>query len=227
MLGNGLCEGVFFDLDGTLVDTAPDMVAALHDLQRAHGLEPAPYEEARMHVSNGALGLLGVGFPGLAHRFGGDLHQEYLELYAQRVCNASVLFPGFAEILDLLDAAERPWGVVTNKPANLTNTLLDKLSLASRSACTVSGDTLPERKPHPAPLLHACNIAGLRPETTIYVGDAERDIKAGQIAGLATIAAAWGYVTPDDDPDRWGADLVAADTAELAQMLRKALNLEL
>lgn len=216
---------MLFDLDGTLVDTAPDMVAVLQDLQRMRGVEPVAYEVGRSYVSNGALGLLGLGFPDIEHAVGSELHTAYLERYALRLCEASVLFPGLAALLEALDAAGLPWGVVTNKPAHLTDPLLDRLALAARSACTVSGDTLPQRKPHPAPLLHACELAGLLPQNTVYVGDAARDIQAGQNAGMATVAAAYGYITPGDDPHRWGADLVAADTTELAQILSKAVNL--
>ena len=225
ILDTGQCNAVLFDLDGTLVDTAPDMVAVLQELQRSHGIDPVDYELGRAYVSNGALGLLGLGFPDIEHAVGSELHAAYLERYALRLCEASVLFPGLDRLLQVLDAAGLPWGVVTNKPAHLTDPLLDCLALATRSACTVSGDTLPQRKPDPAPLLHACELAGLLPQNTIYVGDAARDIQAGQNAGMATIAAAYGYVTPDDDPRRWGADLVAADTAELAQILLKAVNL--
>jgi phosphoglycolate phosphatase len=226
MLETGRCNAVLFDLDGTLVDTAPDMVAVLQELQRSHGINPVDYELGRAYVSNGALGLLGLGFPDIEHAVGSELHTAYLERYAQRVCETSVLFPGLEGLLQVLDAAGLPWGVVTNKPAHLTDPLLDCLALASRSACTVSGDTLPKRKPDPAPLLHACELAGLLPQNTIYVGDASRDIQAGQNAGMATIAAAYGYITPDDDPQRWGADLVAADTGELTQILLKAVNLD-
>lgn len=225
-LENGLCTAVLFDLDGTLVDTAPDMVAVLNDLQQAHDLPPVPYDVGRQHVSNGALGLLGIGFPDLSHEFGSALHLEYLERYARRICESSCVFPGLHDLLDDLDAARRPWGVVTNKPAHLTDPLLEGLSLAARSACTVSGDTLAARKPDPAPLLHACDLANLEPQATIYVGDASRDIEAGMNAGMATIAAAYGYITPDDDPVGWGADRIAADTTELAQIVRKALNLD-
>ena len=224
-LDTGRCTAVLFDLDGTLVDTAPDMVAVLQELQRAHGITPVEYELGRSYVSNGALGLLGVGFPDIEHAVGSDLHTAYLERYALRVCEASTLFPGLADLLEALDTAGLPWGVVTNKPTHLTDPLLECLALAARSACTVSGDTLPQRKPDPAPLLHACELAGLLPQNTVYVGDAARDIQAGQNAGMATVAAAYGYVTPGDDPRSWGADLVAADTAELAQILLKAVNL--
>lgn len=225
-LETGRCDAVLFDLDGTLVDTAPDMVAVLQDMQRAHELDPVDYELGRSYVSNGALGLLSLGFPDMEHVVGSDLHRDYLERYALRVCDASTLFPGLEGLLGMLDAAGLPWGVVTNKPAHLTDPLLEGLALAGRSACTVSGDTLPQRKPDPAPLLHACEIAGLLPQNTVYIGDAARDIEAGQNAGMATIAAAYGYVTPDDDPRRWGADLIASDTAELAQILLKAVNLD-
>ena len=141
------------------------------------------------------------------------------------MCESSRVFPGLAELLDELDDACCPWGVVTNKPAHLTEALLDRLSLGTRSACTVSGDTVATRKPDPAPLLYACDLAGLAPDRTIYVGDALRDIEAGTNAGMATIAAAYGYITAEDDPAEWGADRIAEDTAELADMLRKALNL--
>lgn len=226
-LDTGRCDAVLFDLDGTLVDTAPDMVAVLQELQRARDVDPVDYELGRAYVSNGALGLLSLGFPDVQHVVGSELHTAYLDRYALRVCEASTLFPGLDRLLDILDDAGLPWGVVTNKPANLTVPLLEALELAARSACTVSGDTLPQRKPDPAPLLHACDIAGLLPQNTVYVGDSSRDIQAGQNAGMATIAAAYGYVTPDDDPQQWGADLIASDTAELTQILLKAVNLDL
>jgi phosphoglycolate phosphatase len=202
------------------------MVAVLQELLRVHGEKPVDYDLGRAHVSNGALGLLALGFPDIRHSIGSALHTAYLDRYARRICEASALFPGLERLLERLDAAGLPWGVVTNKPAYLTGMLLDGLSLAARSACTVSGDTLPQRKPHPAPLLHACELGGLLPQNTVYVGDAARDIQAGQNAGMATIAAAYGYVVPGDDPQRWGADRVAVDTAELTQILLKAVNLE-
>jgi phosphoglycolate phosphatase len=225
-LENGLCAAVLFDLDGTLVDTAPDMVAVLNDLLQANDVAPIDYEIGRSHVSNGALGLLSLGFPEVAHEFGSPLHRDYLDRYARRVCDASRIFPGLEGFLDELDDARCPWGVVTNKPAYLTEPLLAQLSLGFRSACTVSGDTVATRKPDPAPLLYACDLAGMAPRTTVYVGDASRDIEAGTNAGMATIAAAYGYITPEDDPAGWGANRIAADTLELADILRKALNLQ-
>ena len=219
-------HGVLFDLDGTLVDTAPDMVAVLQAMQSDHGVDPVAYETGRTYVSNGAIGLLGLGFPGIEVTIGHALHVEYLERYAATLCQESRVFAGLDALIDELEAAGCPWGVVTNKPENLTNPLMEQLGLAGRSACTVSGDTLPVRKPDPAPLLHACDIAGIEARRSIYVGDASRDIEAGRRAGMGTIGATYGYITADDDPEQWGADLLAADTAELARIIRAALKID-
>ena len=201
------------------------MVAVLQDMQREHGLKPVPYEIGRANVSNGAIGLLSVGFPDAHAKYNSPLHHEYLERYEQRVCVDSVIFPGLEELLATLDAHRIMWGIVTNKPERLTMPLLRSLGLDSRSACTVSGDSLPERKPHPAPLLLACELAGITPQRTIYVGDAARDIEAGRAAGMVTIGVAYGYITDEDDASNWGADRIAADTADLAQIVLKAVTL--
>jgi phosphoglycolate phosphatase len=222
---DGYFEAVLFDLDGTLVDTAPDMVAVLQAMQAGHGREPVAYALGRSQVSNGALGLLRLGFPDLEIDFGDELHQEYLERYAETICESSRVFAGLDALLDRLDAEGCPWGVVTNKPEYLTNPLLDALGLAARSACTVSGDALPVRKPDPAPLLLACDMAGVDAWRSIYVGDASRDIEAGLRAGMATVAATYGYISDDDDPREWGADIIATDTEELTQIVLKAVNL--
>jgi len=187
-------NAVLFDLDGTLVDTAPDMVTVLQHLQQERGIEPAAYELARSYVSNGAIGLLTLGFPDVAIEFGDDLHQEYLERYAEMICQESRIFAGLDELLDQLDDIECPWGIVTNKPEQLTEPLLIALGLAERSSC--------------------------------IVGDAERDIEAGRRAGMATIAAGYGYITEDDDPREWDANVIATTTEELTQIVLKAVNLD-
>ena len=219
-------NAVFFDLDGTLIDTAPDMVAVLQRLQQEYGIDPVAYDLGRSNVSRGAIGLLSLGFPEIDVEIGDALHQEYLERYAETVCVESRVFDGLNEMLDQLDDIDCPWGVVTNKPEQLTAPLLAELGLADRSVCTISGDTLGIRKPDPAPLLLACELAGVEPATAIYVGDAERDIEAGRRAGMATIAASYGYVTEDDDPREWDADVIAATTQELTQIVLNAVNLE-
>jgi 2-phosphoglycolate phosphatase len=219
-------NAVLFDLDGTLVDTAPDMVAVLQYLQREHGVDPVPYELGRSYVSNGAVGLLTLGFPEHDIDIGDAMHQQYLERYTETICEESRVFEGLAELLDQLDDMNCPWGIVTNKPEQLTVPLLVALGLADRSACIVSGDTLAVRKPDPAPLLLACEFTGVDPETSIYIGDAERDIEAGQRAGMATIAAGYGYITAEDDPREWDADVIATTTEELTQIVLNAVNLE-
>ena len=216
---------VLFDLDGTLVDTAPDMVATLQAMQRDHGYDPVSYELGRSNVSNGAMGLLRVGFPDIDNEGRGAMVGEYVDRYAERLCVDTTVFTGLEELLDRLEDAGCPWGVVTNKPEHLTNPLLEALGLASRAACAVSGDTLPVRKPEPDPLLLGCDIAGVEAHRSIYIGDAARDIEAGLRAGSATIAAGYGYITADDDPREWGADIIAGDTRELTQIVLKAVNL--
>lgn len=212
-------QAVFFDLDGTLVDTAPDMVSVLCELLADNGFAPLPFATARASVSNGAAGLIGLAFPDVDDADRQRLHQEYLDRYEQSVCVRSKVFPGLLELLDELDSNGCPWGIVTNKPRRMTEPLLARLGLAARAACVVSGDTLPQRKPDPAPLLYACHLANVPPAQSVYVGDAERDIAAGRAAGMATIAAAYGYIVDGDDPMRWQADRIAADTSSLGRLL--------
>lgn len=217
--GTAAFHAVFFDLDGTLVDTAPDMVSVLCDLLADNGCTPLPYATARASVSNGAAGLIRLAFPDVDDADRQRLHHEYLDRYQQSVCVRSEVFPGLLEVLDELDSRGRPWGIVTNKPRRMTEPLVASLGLAERAACVVSGDTLPQRKPDPAPLVYASRLAGVPPQQSVYVGDAERDIAAGRAAGMATIAATYGYIVEGDDPIRWQADQVAADTATLGRLL--------
>lgn len=222
---SGSYQAVFFDLDGTLVDTAPDMVAVLSRLLEKHGRPAVPFDLARNNVSNGAVGLLRLGFPDAKDNRMKALHSEYLADYANAVCIESAVFPPLSALLERL-TAERRWGIVTNKPERMTTPLVRKLGLSRSAACIVSGDTLPQKKPDPAPLLHAAQLAGIAPERALYVGDAARDIEAGRAAGMATVAVGYGYVTDDDDPQAWGADAFAADTMSLTALLRAAVGLE-
>jgi len=224
-LSGGGYAAVLFDLDGTLIDTAPDMVRVLQDMQGAHGRDPVEYDLARSNVSHGSMGLLRVGFPDIDEAARKSLVPEFLERYARQICEGSSVFPDLPGLLDRLDAMACPWGVVTNKPVHLANPLMEALDLLHRSAAMVGGDTLPERKPHPAPLLHASRLVGVEPADCIYVGDASRDIEAGRRAGMATIAARYGYITADDDPGSWEADMIAEDTVQLTQIVLKAVTL--
>jgi 2-phosphoglycolate phosphatase len=218
-------QAVLFDLDGTLVDTAPDLVRILDDMITEHGADPLPYETSRSVVSNGSLGLVKLGFPGAEGDTLRALQAEFLERYDGEVCRDSRVFPGLDSLLDALDAAGRRWGIVTNKPERMTRKLLDALALNDRASCVVCGDTLPERKPHPAPLLFASRQTGVEPARTVYVGDALRDIEAGRAAGMSTIAVGYGYIVDGDSTHDWAADFIAGDTDELATLIRKAVNL--
>lgn len=194
---------VLFDLDGTLLDTAPDMVGALNRLRVEEGREPLPFSEVRASVSHGAMRLTKVGFPEAEGAEFERLRLRFLQVYAANLAHETTMFPGLDAVLQRFEADGLPWGVVTNKPAWLTDPLLEQLGLARRACCVVSGDTVAERKPHPLPLLHAAEITGVDPRRCVYVGDAERDIIAGRAAGMQTIAAAYGYLGVEDDPATW------------------------
>ena len=195
---------VLFDLDGTLADTAPDLAASLNHVLKNHDYDPLPYETIRPIVSHGGMALVTLGF-GEDHPEFDSLYKELLEYYKNNIANETTLFPGMNELLQALENENINWGVVTNKPGWLTNPLLDALNLTARAATIVSGDTLEQRKPHPAPLLLACNQAGSEAEECLYIGDAERDIEAGNRAGMTTIVALFGYIAESDTPDTWGA----------------------
>jgi len=196
-------SALLLDLDGTLLDTAPDMGGALNLLRAEHDLEPLPAATIRPVVSHGAMRLVALGFPEAAGEAFERLRLRFLELYAANLAVGTRLFPGFDAVLDRLEAQGLPWGIVTNKPGWLTDPLLAALGLDRRAACAVSGDTLTERKPHPLPLLHAARLVGVEPERCVYVGDAERDIQAGRAAGKTTIVAAYGYIPANEDPRQW------------------------
>jgi phosphoglycolate phosphatase len=198
---------ILFDLDGTLLDTAPDLANALNTLLIEQGLPALPYESIRPVVSHGGRALIETGFalqegdPGFD-----DLRQRLLEIYRDTLSARTRLFPGMEEVLAQLEARRFNWGVVTNKPAWLTEPLLEDLHLAQRAACIVSGDTTANRKPHPEPMLYACTKAGSQASQCVYIGDAQRDIEAGRQAGMKTLAALYGYIGTEDQPEDWGAD---------------------
>jgi len=212
-------RAVLFDLDGTLLDTAPDMVGAINLLRIEEGLGPLPFEQLRFHVSHGAARLVAVGF-GCAEgdRFE-SLRGRFLDLYRGRLCEATRLFAGLDEVLLELEWRNIPWGVVTNKPAWLTDPLIQAVGLGHRAGCVVSGDTLTERKPHPLPLLHAADLLGVSAADCAYVGDAERDIQAGRAAGMRTLVAAFGYISAEEDPRAWMADSIVLAPAGLLAAL--------
>ncbi len=198
---------VLFDLDGTLADTAPDLAFALNSVLEEEGRTPLPLKTIRPGVSQGTRSLLKIGF-GINpdHEKFEGLRQRLLTIYRNHLTRETRLFPGMAELLDQLEQRGMNWGVVTNKPAFLTNPLLDQLNLTQRAACIVSGDTTANPKPHPEPMLYACNLAGSEAVQCLFVGDSECDIRAGVNAGMKTLVALFGYLAPQDKPQDWGAD---------------------
>ena len=211
---------VLFDLDGTLLDTAPDLAAALNRLRCERGASELPPAVIRPTVSHGSPGMLKLGF-GLEPDDAcyAELNQRFLELYRAAIAVHTALFPGMAEVLVHLETAGIHWGVVTNKPGWLTEPLLKALNLWSRAACVVSGDTLNKRKPDPEPLWYACEQAGVAPARSLYVGDAERDVQAGNRAGMLTLVAGFGYLGAEDRPEDWGADGFLEQPADLPRWL--------
>ncbi|MBW7931163.1 MAG: phosphoglycolate phosphatase [Gammaproteobacteria bacterium] len=199
-------EAVLFDLDGTLLDTAPDMVAALHALQDEESVPRLAYDSARAWVSHGVVGVVGAAFGALPETERARLQQRFIGIYATCLARETRPFPGMREVLAAIEAAGVPWGVVTNKVARLSEPILAACGLRSRCAVVVSGDTTAQRKPHPLPLLHALDAIGVAPAHAIYVGDAARDIAAGRAAGTHTVAALYGYIPADEEPAGWGAE---------------------
>ena len=184
-----ITRAVLFDLDGTLLDTAPDMAAALNTLRREEGLEPLAFADIRPLVSNGSTGLLRLSFPQVAGASFEALRERFLDIYRASLAAGTQLFAGMQAVLERLEANHIPWGIVTNKPGWLTEPLLEKLSLRQRAGVVVSGDTLLARKPDPAPLLHAATELGLSPAECIYIGDAERDVLAARAANTSRSAS--------------------------------------
>lgn len=219
---------VLFDLDGTLLDTAPDLAFALNETLREFGQAPLPYEHIRPVVSHGGIALIKLGF-GLGPEDDGYLprRQFLLDTYRANIARDTRLFTGMNELLEALERQGLNWGVVTNKPAWLTEPLLRELGLFERAAVIVSGDTLSERKPHPAPMLYACEQAGSQPHECLYVGDARRDIEAGNNAGMATLVALFGYIGEGDDPHAWRADALVETPQEILAWLAAADSLEM
>ena len=211
---------LLFDLDGTLLDTAPDMIAALNRVLADENRDPLPPERLRDHVSHGSAALVRLAFgehqPEAAFE---DRKTRFLRYYRENLCIQTRLFPGMADVLDHAERAGVAWGVVTNKPGWLTDPLMVETGLMERAACVISGDTTEERKPHPLPMLTAAEQAGVAPEQCLYVGDAERDIEAGKAAGMQTLIAAWGYIDADQQPHTWGADRTIEHPGELVSFL--------
>ena len=220
----GTIRTVLFDLDGTLLDTAPDLAAALNAVLIENNRPALPFDAIRPVVSHGGIALIKLGFDLDPSDPGFDpLRQRLLETYRENISSLTRPFPGITDLLDALEKRRISWGIVTNKPGWLTDPLLKDLGLYDRAVAIVSGDTLDERKPHPAPMLHACELAGSDPGQCVYIGDAQRDIEAGINAGMQTLVALFGYLQEQDDPRNWQADDMIETPLELLEWLDKSM----
>jgi N-acetyl-D-muramate 6-phosphate phosphatase len=215
-------RAVLFDLDGTLLDTAHDLTQALNELRRQEGRAPLPFERIRNFVSHGSSALVRIAFPEASEAEFVVLRERLLEIYRAALAVHTVPFDGILELLARLEQDRLLWGIVTNKPAFLTEPLLEQLALRQRAGVIVSGDTLPERKPHPRPLLHAARELGVTPASSVYIGDAERDMLAARAAGMRAVVACFGYIGPEEIPQAWPADGWVRSPREIYPWLQKA-----
>ncbi|MEJ7747093.1 MAG: phosphoglycolate phosphatase [Luteimonas sp.] len=206
---------VLFDLDGTLLDSAPDMLATVNAMRADRGVLPMPLAELRPHVSKGARVMAAAAFPLIDAVTRETWIPEFLERYFIELGRHGKPFEGVEELLVAIEASGSRWGIVTNKPESLAQALLPLLGWQTRCAVMIGGDTLPARKPDPLPLTHAAELLGVKPADCVYVGDDERDIVAARAAGMPSVVALWGYRLPEDAPAQWGGDAMFDSPWEL------------
>jgi phosphoglycolate phosphatase len=217
------CEAVLFDLDGTLIDSAPDLAGAANDLRAERGLPALPFAVLRPMVGAGARGMVGAAFgvkPG--DEDFESLRDAFLARYAERLLDQTQVFDTMRPVLQCLESAAVRWGIVTNKAARFTEPIVEGLALRARMSALVCGDTTAHSKPHPAPLLEAARQLALDASRCVYVGDDQRDVVAGRAAGMATLIAQWGYLGDGPPVHEWGADAVLDTPSELLNWLRLA-----
>jgi phosphoglycolate phosphatase len=217
-----MINAVLFDLDGTLLDTAPDLLAALNHVRHSEGLDGLSEEGFRHHVSRGAGGLITAGMPASDSGLFERRKQQFLAHYRANLYVKTRPFDGVIELLAALDARAVPWGVVTNKTENLTHPLLRAAGLFSRAACVVCGDTVEQCKPHPAPVLLGCEILKVAPANTLLVGDDLRDLEAGRAAGTEIALAAYGYIAPDTDDRAYAGSHRISRPKDVLDLVRQA-----
>jgi len=196
---------VLLDLDGTLLDTAPDMVRIANQMRADDQLPPLPFADLRLHVSHGSAALLRAAFPGIEPLRLASMQNRFLEQYREQIALETRLFPGFEAVLAALERNRIPWGVITNKPGWLTEPLMRELGLYERAGCVLSGDSLPVCKPDPLPLITAARRLAVDPERCLYLGDALRDVQAARAANMTALVARYGYIGPAEVDAGWPA----------------------
>ncbi|MBL39661.1 MAG: phosphoglycolate phosphatase [Xanthomonadales bacterium] len=212
-------EAVLFDLDGTLADTAPDLIAALERLRLELGLPAIETGPLRECVGRGAVAVLEGGLPELGPADREAFRARFLDDYQARCWEASRPFDGMPDFLDDLESLNIPWGVVTNKLERFARPVMERAGWSGRMGCLVAGDTVTQPKPAPEPVLAACSALGVDPARAVFIGDDERDVIAGRAAGTRTVAALWGYIAEPDRVDAWGADAIAEAPGVLTALL--------
>ncbi|WP_213876188.1 N-acetylmuramic acid 6-phosphate phosphatase MupP [Pseudomonas sp. dw_358] len=217
-------RAVLFDMDGTLLDTAPDFIAICQAMLAERGLPAVDEQLIRDVVSGGARAMVSATFalsPEAAEFE--DLRLEFLERYQVGCAVHSRLYDGMAELLADIEKAHLVWGVVTNKPVRFAEPIMQQLGLAERSAVLICPDHVTHSKPHPEPLILACKMLDLDPASVLFVGDDLRDIESGRDAGTRTAAVRYGYIHPHDNPSHWGADVVVDHPLDLRRVLDQAM----
>jgi N-acetyl-D-muramate 6-phosphate phosphatase len=215
---------VLFDLDGTLVDTAPDLILCLNKALSSHGITSVADDKIKPFISFGAVAMINESLnQSISEALRADILETMLDLYQNNIAEHTVFFKGMADTLDAIEAQGLKWGVVTNKRERFTNPLMDALRLTDRAACIISGDTTANPKPHVQPMLAACKKAAVKPQECVYIGDASHDITAGKNAHMKTLAALYGYLKPGDTPEAWGADALIESPEQLSTWIRSAL----
>lgn len=216
-------QSILFDLDGTLLDTAPDIAYILNRVRENYQLPPLPLSTIRPAVNEGVKGLLQLaGDITDTHPDFEQMVNECFALYQEHLTSATRLFPQMDSVLEFAESHHMPWGIVTNKPSRFTFDILKTLDLETRAACIICGDTLTKSKPHPDPILYACQLLQQTPADCVYVGDSYVDVTASKAAGTATLVALYGYIKPNDDPFTWNADGYIREPGDIIEWLRQS-----
>lgn len=219
MSENTKYKGVLFDLDGTLLDTANDLGESLNYVLNKYNKPLVARKDYRPVASDGSTGLLQLGFKESLQNYDLEtLRQEFLVHYENNIADHTAIYKGIEPLINFLDKNNIPWGIVTNKPIGLTNILLPFFPLFKNCKSVIGGDSLPQRKPHPAPILHACKEIGINATECIYVGDAPRDIEAGNAANMLSIIALWGYISDLNECKHWSADMMCNDPEQITSL---------
>lgn len=220
MFPNFKLSCILFDLDGTLADTAPDLIAALNRAVQKHGFSPVAKEQITPLISYGAVAMIKQCTNNNEDEaIQAEILENMLEDYQNNIADQTQLFTGMDKLLATIENKGLKWGVVTNKRQRFTNPLMAALNLTDRAACIISGDSTNKTKPHPEPLLAACKQANVKPDQCVYIGDAAHDIEAGKAAGMKTLAATYGYLKAQDIPEQWGADILISNPDEILPLL--------